>query len=339
MRLVPHVAGEGARTKAMLGGLCLLSLVMPGQPASVAELPLPALLSPTRQELLKGQADHASRELKSFLQAQPSSGVAHLLLCRVYLSEELADNAVEECQAALANGLSQNSEAQDWTGRALGQRGARAGMFCGLKLAFAVKSAFEAAFHLDPASEAACIDLGEYDTTAPAIVGGGSDRALALAQQIEGDLPEVAHRIRAMTADKDKDAATAEREFQAEVAVAHHPGALVDLAAFYRRHGRTAEAVRTAQQAIASDHAVDSTVVEAAGILSDAKQFALAEQTLSDYLTHGTQSDQAPTFRVHTILGAMLERDGDKEAARQHFQQALVLAPQYALAQKGLASL
>ncbi len=289
--------------------------------------------------LLAGRADEAANLLQAMLATNTGNGAAHLLLCRVYLSEDFSTPAATECESALGNGLAKNSDAQDWAGRALGARAAHAGMLSGLRLAGAVRSAFETAFSLNPGSEAAAVDLGQYYTSAPSLVGGGNDKALALAARIERAMPEIAHRIRAMAAEKRDDPLTAEHEFQAEAAVTQRPGALIDLATYYGRRGQTAKAVSVAQTVIARDRLVDENVVEAAGVLSDAGRPDLAEAALRSYLSHGLKSDRAPAFAVHTQLGTLLAHRGEKAAARDEFKQALALAAQYAPAQKGLAAL
>ncbi len=301
--------------------------------------PVAPALEAANRALQEGQADEAVRRLQATLGADPGNGSAHLLLCRVYLSEELGGEAAGECQTALRDGLDQDSEAQDWTGRALGQQAAHAGMLTGLKLARGVRIAFETAVYLNPASEAASVDLGEFYTGAPAVVGGGTAKALALAARIGPALPETAHRIRAMAAEENKDFGAAEREFQAEATVAHRAGALIDLAAFYGRRGEEAQAIDTAQRTLAADPAADATVVEAAGVLSDAGQPAAAEAALRAYLAHGEHSERAPVFRVRTLLGALLAKSGQGGAARIEYEAALAMASRYAPARKGLASL
>ena len=292
-----------------------------------------------QKALLEGQADVAEATLKKIVATQDSDGSAHLLLCRVWLSEDLPERAVSECQAALTNGLANSSEAQDWTGRALGRQAEHAGMISGLKLALEVRTAFEAAVHLDPGSEPACVDLGEYYAAAPAIVGGGESKALALASRLERTLPAVSHRIRAMVAEKDKDYRTAEAEFEAEARAGDSPGALVDLACFYQRRHQDGRAAEVARQTVVKDRITDSTVIEASSILDDVHQTDLAQDTMRRYIDHGTHSDTAPVFRVHAMLGRMLARDGDAQGAREQYKQALRMASQYRPAQKGLASL
>ncbi|MGI4831162.1 MAG: tetratricopeptide repeat protein [Janthinobacterium lividum] len=337
--LYPPQPSVPVRTWMRLGSLCGCLLLpvwsAPALAADISSRPLAGM----EKALLDGRADAAAAGLQPILSANPSNGFAHLLLCRVWLSEGLATQAVEECQAALANGLERDSTAQDWTGRALGAQAQHAGLLKGMKLAFGVRNAFEAAVNLNPTSEAACVDLGEYYTSAPAIVGGGSEKALALAARIQNSLPAVAHRIRAMNAEKEKDFSTAEQEFRDEVAASRNPGTLVDLAAFYGRRHQDGMAIAAARETLAADREHDATVVEAAGVLGDAHQGQLAAAAMRDYLAHGDRSDIAPAFRVHTMLGTFLASSGEKDAARAQYEQALALASHYAPAQKGLGAL
>ena len=152
-------------------------------------------------------------------------------------------------------------------------------------------------------------------------------------------MPEIAHRLRALTAEKRGDPGSAEREFIAATNVAHSPGALVDLSIFYVRQNQPDKGAAAARRAVALDRDLDANIVDAASSLGDAHQTAQAIPVLRGYLEHGRQSDQAPAFRVHTILGEMLAAQGDRVNARKEFQQALALAADYAPAQKGLGSL
>jgi Tfp pilus assembly protein PilF len=296
-------------------------------------------LRTSEQDVLQGRADRAIAGLRSAVSSDPANAAAHLLLCRVFLSEQHGPEAAQECQLAIRTGLANNSDAQDWAGRAFGMEAEHAGPIAGLKLASQVRNAFQAAFRLNPRNPAAANDLGEYYINAPFIVGGGVDKASALADSIQATLPEIAHRLRALIAEKHSDITTAEREFVAAAAVANAPGALVDLSCFYVRQNMPAKGADAARRAIAQDHDADANIVDAASSLSDAHQTAQAIPILRTYLARGQQSDQAPAFRVHTLLGEMLAAQGDRANARKEFQQALALAAGYAPAQKGLGSL
>lgn len=322
------------RRRAALAAVAIALLALPASQAIAA-----TDLRASEQDLLHGRADQAISGLRSTLRQEPGNAPAHLLLCRTYLSALHGPEAATECQAALQSGLSNDSAAQDWAGRAFGMQAEHAGPIAGLKLAGQVRTAFQTAYKLNPRNAAAANDLGEFYIAAPFIVGGGVDKASSLADSIQPSLPEVAHRLRALLAEKRGDLGTAEREFTAATQVNQASGAFVDLACFYVRQKQNSKGLVAARRAIAQDRQLDANVVDAASTLGDVQQTGQAIQVLRSYLEHGTQSDQAPTFRVHTLIGEFLLRQGDKPAARQEFQQALALAADYAPAKKGLGAL
>ncbi len=289
----------------------------------------------SEQDLLQGRIDQVVRELG----ANPSTAAAHLLLCRAYLAELHGSEAARECRTALQAGLSQDASAQDWAGRAFGMEAEHAGPISGLKLAGQVRNAFSSAHALNARNPAAANDLGEYYINAPSLVGGGVEKALALADAIASSLPEIAHRLRALVAEKRGDSSQAEREFLAATQIAASPGAYADLGTFYARQHADEKAAAAARRAIAIDRAVDANVVDAAGTLTDVHQPAQALAVLRRYLDHGQHSDQAPLSRVHTMIGDILAGQGDKAGARQEFQAALALASDYRPARKGLDTL
>lgn len=307
--------------------------------AGAVQIAAAADLRTPEQDLLQGRADRAAMALQAVVQAEPQNGAAHLLLCRVYLSEEMGSEAAHECEAALKNGLDQNSSAQDWAGRAFGMQAEHAGPLAGLKLAGQVRTAFQTAHKLDGRSAPAANDLGEFYVSAPFVVGGGVDKALALADSIQGSLPEVAHRLRGLVAEKKSDYDAAEREFIAEANVTQSPGAWVDLATFYVRQNRPDKGLTAARRSIAVNRELDANVVDAGSTLNDVHQTAQAAEVLRGYLARGKKSDQAPAFRVHVLLGQLLAQAGDRTGARGEFQQALALASHYAPAKKGLGAL
>ncbi len=304
-------------------------------------------LKMVEHQVLTGEADRAQKALAPELAAHPDDGPAHLLLCRVLLSEELASEAALECASALRHGLDRDSEAQNWAGRAFGRAAERSGPISGLKLAGQTRSAFFTAHQFNPANTAAANDLGEFYVEAPSIVGGGVEKALALAAEIEPALPEAAHRLRALAAEKRKDSATAEREFLAATRVSSSPGAWVDLANFYVRRAALDhvpdhipdQALAAARRAVAADRTFSANLVDAGSTLLDLHQPGEAQAAWRAYLAHAGQSDLAPAFRVHTLLGQLLAAHGDKTGARAEFNQALALAAAYLPAQKGLAAL
>jgi len=318
------------RTLLVLGGISLMALPCASR---AADLP-----SATRA-LLQGDADNAVAQLKQILASDSSNGQAHLLLCRAYYAQSMASAAVSECTAALRT-LANDSSAQDWAGRAYGMQAESAGPIAGLRLAFKVRNAFEAAVRINPLNGDAVNDLSEYYIDAPSIVGGGFEKAALLADRSQPQLPQNAHRMRAMAAEKQKDFGTAEREFRAAAAVANQPNAWADLGAFYSRRSQPEKAVEALRRAIALDRAHDAALVDAATTLTEInREPRLAERALRDYLGSQSKSDAAPAFKVHVQLAKLLRNEGNADDAKIELEHSLELASGYAPARKELAAI
>ncbi len=289
--------------------------------------------------LMQGQIDEAVARAQRLAAADPQDGQAYLLLCRSFYAEGHEDEAIGACTRA-TKALPRSSEAQDWLGKAIGMKAEHAGPISGLGLALKVRAAFESAVSLDPRNGDAMNDLGEFYIFAPSIIGGGLDKATALANQSQASLPQPAHRILAMTAEKRKDYGTAEREFRAAIAVANQPDAWDDLGAFYRRRGQYDQAVDVLKQSVAMDRSKDASLVDAASLLNRMhREPQLAEQALRDYLQSRGKSDAAPAIKVHVMLGKLLATEGDKADAKIEFETALQMASGYAPAKQALQEL
>lgn len=291
------------------------------------------------QALMQGQIDEAVLRAQRIAATNPNDGAAYLLLCRSFYAEAHADEAIDSCARAVQI-LPRNSEAEDWLGRAYGMKAERAGPISGLTLALKVKAAFETAVALDPRNGAAANDLSEFYIDAPSIIGGGLDRAEALADHVEPQLPQQAHRMRALAAEKRKDHGAAEREFKAAVEVANRPDAWADLGMFYRQRGELDKAVDALKQCLSLDRTKDASIVDAASLLNQMhREPELAEQALQEYLEGNAKTDAAPAIKVYVMLGKQLVGEGDKAEAKIEFDKALAMASGYAPAMQALQKL
>jgi tetratricopeptide (TPR) repeat protein len=323
---------QWVRNSCLLAGLCL------ARPVGFAATPVNDVAAGERA-LMLGRADEAIAQLRAAIATNPGNGAAHLLLCRTFYAEELADQAIPECEAALTT-MGRDSRAQDWMGRAYGLKADRSGPLTGYKMAAKVRTAFEAAVNLDAKNGAAVNDLSEYYVGAPALLGGGMDKATQLADRVQAQLPQQAHRIRGLAAEKSRDFDAAEREFQAAVAVAGRPDAWTDLGHFYSRREEKDKALDALRHAVIADRTRDASLVDVASILIEKDlDPKLAEQALRSYLASSAQSDAAPVFQAHVLLGKLLAKAGDKAGAGTEYAKALALAHDYAPAQKAAARL
>ncbi|CAN5413814.1 hypothetical protein BH10ACI4_BH10ACI4_39030 [soil metagenome] len=292
--------------------------------------------------LQRGRVDEAATMLRATLVAQPHDALTHQLLCRVFYTQDLADQAIHECEQAVAD-APQNSENHLWLGRAYGLKAGQVSPFSAFGMAKKVRDEFERAVQLDPNAPRAASDLGQFYINAPGIVGGGTDKATALIERIEPQFPVYSHRLRALLAEKKKDFTTAEAEFKNAIAAGKSKQqtapAWIDLADFYQRRKQPDQALSAIKSALALNPK-GPELVDAASILTQAHQSPeLAERLLREYLASTSQTDESPVFKAHVQLGDLLKSRGDKAGARTEYEAALALATSYTPARKALQGL
>jgi tetratricopeptide (TPR) repeat protein len=329
-------------TTTRLAGACLtivFVLISGTRPLVANDKLADSIVAEDRQAnalLMQGRMEEAGDLLQKTLAAQPADALAHQLLCRVFYAQEMAEDAIHECELAASNAPN-NSSTQMWLGRAYGLKASHANPFVALGIAKKVHIAFERAVELDAANIDAMSDLGEYYVAAPSFIGGGLDKAETLAATMQPHFPSQSYRLSGLIAEKQKDMATAENEFKNAVAAGRTPEAYIDLGHFYRRRNQPEKVLAALQAGIDADRRNDAALVDAASILSAAHLSPeLAESLLRVYLSSPAKSDDAPAFKVHLQLGDLLAERGDSAGARREYTAALALAPNYAPAQKAM---
>ncbi len=320
-----------ARTKRLRGvQVALLLLLIHGSRRMLADD------RPANTLLQQGRVEDAAAMLQQTLAFDSGDALAHQLLCRVFYAQEMADAAVRECELAVMNAPA-DSEDEMWLGRAYGMKASHSSPFTALSVAKKVHLSFERAVELNPLNVAAMSDLGEYYVAAPAIVGGGLDKAEVLARKMLPRYPSQSHRLLALVAEKRRDTTIAEAEFKDAVSAGRSPGAYIDLGHFYRRQNRLDAVLPTLEAGIDLDRRKDATLVDAASILSAGHLYPqVAENLLRTYLSSPAKSDDAPAFKVHLQLGQLLAQGGDSAGAHREFAAAFALAPNYAPARKAM---
>lgn len=309
-------------------GTMLLSIVIL-QPVYGASPALPKDL------LDAGRVDDAIQTLQQQISRSATDAESYNLLCRAYFMLEEWDRGIAACERA-RNLDPQKSLNYLWLGRIYGEKADRAGFLSAAGLAKKVRAAFERAVELDPRSWEARTDLAEFYLEAPGIVGGGKDKAREQADAIAPLKPAMAHWVAGRLAEKNKDAAAAEREYRAEIAASHSGArAWLDLAIFLRRTNRLDEmeqAVRTLESSPV-DRA--ESIMDGGSILLRAgRNYPLALRLLRRYLS--SPVEEGPAFKAHDLLGQLLERQGDRRAAAEEYRAALALAHTYARARDDL---
>jgi tetratricopeptide (TPR) repeat protein len=311
-----------------------LVLIFGFLPSSVrAADPAPTVAS--AEMLSAGRVDDDIESLQQQIQKSGANAQSYFLLCRAYYMLGDWDRGIRACEQA-SKLDPQSGLYQLWLGRAYGEKADRASMFSAAHLAKKVRESFERAVQLDPTNWKARANLAEFYVEAPAIMGGGKDKALKEAAAIAPLNPAMAHWVAAQVAEKSQDPVSAEREFRAAI-TASDSGARAwnDLATFFKKSNRIDEmeqALGHLERARLDEP--DALMDGAHMLLETGRNFPLAERLLRRYLS--SPDEAGPAFKAHDMLGQLLEKQGNREAAAHEYRAALELAHNYAQAQQDL---
>jgi tetratricopeptide (TPR) repeat protein len=299
-------------------------------------LPARAAANSPKDLLAAGGVDDAIQILKQQISHTPADADANNLLCRAYFMLEDWDHGISACERAV-NLAPQNGLYHLWLGRICGEKADRAGFMSAAGLARKVRSEFERAVKFDPKSWEARTDLAEFYLEAPGIVGGGKDKARAQADVLASLNPAMAHYMNGRMAEKNKDIATAEREYRDAIEASHGGAhAWLNLALFYRHQNRLdeMEQVLRTMETRPLDRP-ESLMDGGSVVLRTGRNYPLGIELVRKYLS-GPTVEEGPAFKAHYILGQLLEKQGDRPAAAQEYRAALSLAHEYTRAQEAL---
>ncbi len=282
------------------------------------------------RDLQQGYADDAFHLLESATASGTNDSEAQQLLCRLDLQLEHWDDAMAACQKAVTIDSS-SSNNHLWFGRALGEKADRSSFVKAYGLGKRVKTEFETAVSLDPRNAEALADLGEYYTDAPAIVGGGKDKAAAVADKLDAVDRARAEELRAQIAISNKDDNAAEEHLHAAIAAATHSSSYwMVLGSYYQRRQETDHMQQAIRSGLAAEGAKGSPLVDAAHLLTRAQQDPqTAIRLLREYLALPNKSEEEPAFRIHLFLADLLAKQGDTAGAQQEIQAAAAIASIY----------
>jgi tetratricopeptide (TPR) repeat protein len=316
--------------RAPLGAICLLTALTSTAPFSLAA-------DNPKDLLAEGRVDQAIEILQGQIHQAPNAE-SYNLLCRAYFELDDWNPAASACETAVAM-ESGNSFYHLWLGRTYGEKANRVNFLSASGLARKVRSEFERAVELSPGNVDARTDLAEFYLEAPAIVGGGKDKARAQANQLMPLNPALAHWVMARMAEKNKDNAIAEQEYRAAVEASHGGSrALANLAGFYRHINRIndmEQALRTLETSRNLDR--PAALVDAAHMLfRTGNDYPLAIRLVRRYLSSGATVEEYPVFKAHYLLGEVLEKQGDTSAAAGEYREAIALARNFRPAQDAL---
>ncbi len=157
-----------------------------------------------------------------------------------------ATEAVERAVALQPN----NAEYYLWLGRAWGRRAEVSNPFIAPAAASKARDAFERSVALDPTDLEAMSDLFDYYLEAPGFLGGGMDKAAALAQRMARIDPAEYQFAQARIAERRKEYNSAEEHFRRAVQLGpRQVGRFIALARYLNKQGRADESEAVFAQA------------------------------------------------------------------------------------------
>jgi tetratricopeptide (TPR) repeat protein len=298
---------------------------------------------PPDRLLTSGHPEAAIPALQARLNKDPNSAADASLLSRAYLSAQKWDEAIAAGERATA--LAPNvSDYHLWLGRAYGEKAdhiSALNIFAAYRLARRVRSEFERAVALQPDNVAALSDVSEFYFEAPGWLGGGLDKAQAIADKLAASHAATSHWIQAHIAEKKKDWNGAETQYRAAIeAAADKPPYWLNLAHFMEKRGRIDDMQKAITQASTLSGFSGQVLYDAAEMLSRAgRDFSEATDWLRRYITGSAHTEAAPLYAAHYQLGSILERQGDRNGAIEQYRACLGLLPDFAPAQDGLKRL
>jgi tetratricopeptide (TPR) repeat protein len=320
------------RANCLLPGILLLCLLLLTPFAAQAADGNP------RDLLDAGRADDAIQQLTP--QATGTNSVAFNYLGRAYFALGDWDNAVRNCERA-AQLDPKNALFQLWLGRSYGEKASDSTPILAYSLARKTVAAFIVARTLDRNRLDIARDLAEYYSTAPPIVGGGSDKALGLAAELAPGHPSDAAWVRAMVASHGNDYEQAEREYNEAIRFDHDSASTnLEFARFLRGRKQWDRFQQTVERAIKSNRIRPIDRYDAAELLLKSnRNLPEADRQMRAYIQSGHTEEAAPVFRAHFLLGEILLKSGDANRAATEYRAALALASTYRPASEALRRL
>ncbi|MCL2878237.1 MAG: tetratricopeptide repeat protein [Acidobacteria bacterium] len=288
----------------------------------------------------KGSFKQAVELLRQEAKTSPGDAEIRFRLGKAYLKVQDWKSAVAELEKAV--GLEPlNAQYRQWLGRASGERASRAFITTAYSMAKQVVREFETASRLSPEDLSIRFDLLEYYLQAPAMVGGGRDKAETEARTIAEIDRQKGYTARANIYKKDKQWDKAKAELvKATDEFPRSADACEDLADYLFGRQDYEGALQWSRKALTLNPRLKYSrfLAAAAATRLNRDLEAAADELLA--LSNGPLSDDDATFeQIYYQLGENHLARGDKAKAKAAFQSALSYNPEHSGAKEALKKL
>ena len=243
------------------------------------------------------------KSLDLLLSAQPKDPATLLLIGQDYfmLGEYKKGSDALEKAAALAP---QDPAILHWLGRTYARRAETANPFSAPGWASKARQMFEKSVALDPANKDATGDLLDFYLEAPGFLGGGMNKAEALAKQIAESDPAEGHYAQGIIEDRRQNYEKAEEQFRRAAELApKQVGRFIDLAKFLAKRGRIQESEAAWDHAAHLAPNSPKVMFERAHTyIKDKRNLEQARELLEKYIRAPLTPDDPPRQEAENLL-------------------------------------
>jgi tetratricopeptide (TPR) repeat protein len=274
------------------------------RPIGLLTLIFSSLLPAASADLTSASQLTEYRQSLSLLEKAPQKDAAALqLMGQDYFMLGEYKKATESLEKAAALDPN-NPKLAHWLGRVYGRRAETANPFSAPGWATKTRQMFEKAVELDPTDKDALGDLLDYYMDAPGFLGGGLQKAEALAHMILKQDPAEGHYAQGLVAEHKKEYDTAEQQFRRAAELApRQVGRVLVLARYLARHDRVTESDALFEQAARMAPNNPRVMFDrAATYVHEHRDPDAARKLLERYLQMPLTPDDPPRERAHALL-------------------------------------
>lgn len=290
--------------------------------------------------LVESSDKRALSSADALVKAEPKNAEAWVLLARARMQNNQAEQAITAAEKAtkLSPG---NSQAYFWLGLSYSTRIGQVGMFSQMSMAPKLRDAFEKAVALDGNNLDAREALVQFYLQAPAVVGGGKDKASVQVAEISKRDTARGHMARAQVFMNEKNSAAAMKSYEAAYALKPADKNIrMALGVGYQTLERWNDAFKHFRSWVTQDQKAAGAWYQI-GRTSAISGLQLQEgiDALQKYLLLPIAQNDPPKKNAHYRLGQLYTKLGKKVEAKSAFLAALKLDPKFADAKTELAKL
>lgn len=293
---------------------------------------------------IKSQLDARDKKAllnaEAYAKANPSNAEAWILLTRARLQAGKAESAVASAEKAVKL-APRSAQSHYWLGNAYGSRIGEVGMMSKMSMAPKLRGAFETTVVLDPNNLDAREALLQFYLQAPAIAGGGKDKAQLQVGEIAKRDAARGHLAQAQVHLNEQNNAAAVKSYEAAY-VANPGNADVRLALgiAYQQSKRWPDAFRHFRAWTKADPKAGAAwyQIGRTAVLSGL-QIEEGIAALQLYLKLPHAGNEPQNQHAYYRMGQLYAKAGQKAEARAALQSALKLDPGFKDAKAELAKL